>query len=153
MMSDMKPNIDPSQYGNQTSTSINHYLMNMIHEILSTTDNKNSEEQYAVIASFIDWKEAFPRMCHKKGIESFISMGVRPVLLPCLVNFFQDRRMKIKWKGKFSEVKTLNGSGPMGSTLGLLEYIGQSNENTQNVPQNKNLSGLMICQPWRKSTC
>ena len=135
MMQDMQPNIDPSQYGNQRKTSINHYLMNMIHEILSTNDRKEPDSHYVAIASFIDWKEAFPRMCHILGIKSFIETGVRPALLPCLVNFFQDRRMRIKWKGILSKIQTLNGSGPMGSTIGLLEYIGQSNNNTQNVPQ------------------
>ena len=40
IISDMKKNKDPSQYGNQHGRSIQHYLVNMIHKILSDTDKK-----------------------------------------------------------------------------------------------------------------
>ena len=131
--SDMQDNIDPSQYGNQRKTSIQHYLMKMIHTILLNLDGKQNRGNFAVIASLIDWQEAFPRQCHKLGTEAFLKMGVRPALLPMLVNFFQDRRMSVKWHGKLSETKLLNGSGPQGSTIGLLEYLAQSNKNANCV--------------------
>ena len=35
MIEDMRPNLDPVQYGNQEKTSIQHYLVQMIHKILS----------------------------------------------------------------------------------------------------------------------
>ena len=132
IVKDMSPNLDPSQYGNNKHTSIQHYLMKMKNEILFSTD----DGQHAVIACFVDWKEAFPRQCHKLGIKAFIEMGVRPALLPCLVNFFQDRRMMVKWKGLLSKVKPLPGSGAMGATIGLLEYIAQSNNNTDGLQEN-----------------
>ena len=133
MIKDMKPQIDQSQFGNQKNTSIQHYLMKMLNEILVSTDDGEN----AVLACFVDWKEAFPRQCHKLGMEAFIKMGVRPVLLPCLLNFFQDRKMKLKWKGVLSNEKQLPGSGPMGATLGLLEYIAQSNNNTEGLKVNE----------------
>ena len=133
MIKDMSPQIDPSQYGNSNNTSIQHYLMKMINEILYSTD----DGQHAVIACFIDWNEAFPRQCHKLGMEAFIKMGVRPALLPCLVNFFQDRKIKVKWKGLLSALKELPGSGAMGATIGLLEYIAQSNSKTDCLKENE----------------
>ena len=132
---DMKCQMDPSQYGNQKKTSIQHYLLNMLHMILSSLDKNKNGEQFAVIASLIDWKEAFPRQCPKLGIEAFIKMKVRPSLIPLLINFFQDRRMTVKWHGKLSEIKPLNGSGPQGSTIGLLEYLAQSNNNADCVEE------------------
>ena len=39
MISDMKESLDPAQYGNQKGISIQHYLINMIHRILSILDN------------------------------------------------------------------------------------------------------------------
>ena len=77
MISDMKPNMDPSQYGNQKGVSIQHYLINMIHCILTALDNNSRGETFAVIASLIDWNNAFPRQCPKLGIESFIRNVVR----------------------------------------------------------------------------
>ena len=88
IISDMKPNMDPSQYGNQTGISIQHYLINMIHRILTALDNNSRGDVFAVIANLIDWNNAFPRQCPKLGIESFIQNGVRPALIPVLINYF-----------------------------------------------------------------
>ena len=95
----MKVNLDPAQYGNQKGISIEHYLINMIHRILSAVDNKGRRDTFAVIANFIDWNNAFPRQCPKLGIESFIRNGVRPSLIPVLINYFQNREMTVKWHG------------------------------------------------------
>ena len=57
----------------------------------------------------------------------FIDNGVRPVL----INFFQDREMKVKWKGLLSKARHLPGGGPQGGTLGIEEYLSQSNDNAE----------------------
>ena len=127
MISDMKLKMDPKQYGNQKGMSIQHYLIDMIHRILSALDNNSQKESFAVIASLIDWNNAFPRQCPRLGIESFIQNGVRPALIPVLVNYFQDREMSVKWHGCRSVPRKVAGGGPQGATLGLLEYLSQSN--------------------------
>ena len=53
-------------------------------------------------------------------------------MIPILMSFFQNR-MVLKWHGKMSSVKKLPASGPQGSTLGILEYLSASNNNTDNV--------------------
>ena len=78
MIEDMKPNFDPKQYGNQKGISIQHYLIDMIHRILESLDNNTKGDKFAVIASLIDWNNAFPRQCAQLGVESFIKNGVRP---------------------------------------------------------------------------
>ena len=127
MIRDMKPKSDPSQYGNQRGISIQHYLIEMIHRILEALDNNSKGEKFAVIANLIDWNNAFPRQCAQLGIESFIQNGVRPSLIPVLVNYFQGREMSVKWHGCRSVPRTLKGGGPQGATIGLLEYLSQSN--------------------------
>ena len=57
IISDMKDHKDPSQYGNQHGLSIQHYLIDMIHKILGESDKKGVN---AVLATFVDWKDAFP---------------------------------------------------------------------------------------------
>ena len=118
----MKPNLDPAQYGNQPDISIQHYLINMIHRILTAVDKSTKSETFAVIASLIDWDNAFPRQCPKLGIESFMRNGVRSALIPVLINYFQDRKMSVKWHGCRSLPRTLKGGGPQGATLGLLTH-------------------------------
>ena len=80
----------------------------MINVILTDTDNSKKGEANAVIASLIDWKEAFPRQCPKLGVEAFIKCGVRSSLIPLLVNYVQDRTMTVKLNGKISTGKKVN---------------------------------------------
>ena len=42
--------------------------------------------------------------------------------------------MTVKWHGCRSKPIQLKGGGPQGATLGLLEYLSQSNDNADNVP-------------------
>ena len=127
IISDMSSKIDPSQYGNQKGVSIQHYLIKMIHQILTALDNNSRKDIFAVVANLVDWNNAFPRQCPKLGVESFIKNGVRPALIPVLVNYFQNREMSVKWHGCRSKPRKIKGGGPQGATLGLLEYLSQSN--------------------------
>ena len=137
MLSDMKPHMDPAQYGNQKGVSIQHYLLNMIHRILTALDGNSNSESYAVIASLIDWDNAFPRQCPKLGVESFIKNGVRPSLIPVLMNYFQDRKISVKWHDRKSAPRKVKGGGPQGATIGLLEYLSQSNNCADNVNESE----------------
>ena len=91
--------MDPAQYGNTEGKSIIHYLIKLIHRILSALDNKSKKETFSVIANLIDWSKAFPRHCPKLGVDSFIKNGVRPLLIQVLTNFFMGRKFTVKWHG------------------------------------------------------
>ena len=105
----------------------------MVHRSLSTLDNNSKGDVFAVVVNLIDWNNAFPRQCPKLGIESFIQNGVRPSLIPVLVKYFQARKMSVKWHGCRSDPKDIKGGGPQGATLGLLEYMSQSNHSADCV--------------------
>ena len=102
----------------------------MIDKILKETDKNSRGEIIARLLTMVDWKEAFDHQCPKLGIESFQKSGVRPALIPLLTNCFQDRKIRVKWHGYFSETKSQNGSGPQGSFFGILEYLAQTNFKT-----------------------
>ena len=133
IISDMKEKLDPKQYANQKGIGIQHYLVSMINRILTALDGNSKGEVKAVIATLIDWKQAFPRQCPKLGIEAFVAVGVRASLIPMLANYFQNRKMSVKWKGIYSKIRELNGGGPQGGTFGILEYLSQSNDNADNL--------------------
>ena len=42
-------------------------------------------------------------------------------IVPVLINYFQDRKMLLKWNGEFSTARDLPGGGPQGATMGLIE--------------------------------
>ena len=51
IISDMEAKLDPSQFGNQKGISIEHYLIKMLHRILSVLDSNLKRETVAVMAS------------------------------------------------------------------------------------------------------
>ena len=130
IVQDMRPKRDKAQYGNEKGLSTQHYLIRLLHNALAATDRNSKSEKFAVIISLIDWSQAFDRQSHQLGIKSFVDNGVRPSLIPYLISYFQDRKMVVKWNGELSSIKSLNGGGPQGATLGLLEYLSQTNNNT-----------------------
>ena len=137
IISDMKSKIDPTQFANQKGLGIQHYLVKMIDKILKSVDKNSKGESLAVLATFVDWRQAFPRQCPKLGVESFIKNGVRPALIPLLINYFQSRKMKVKWHGEVSSTRELNGGGPQGSTFGIWEYLSQSNDNADCIQEDE----------------
>ena len=87
-----------------------------------------------MVALLIDWKQAFPRQRPTLGVQSWVDNGVRSGLIPLLINFFRYRVMTVRWHQVTSTERKLSDSSPQGSTLGPLEYLSQSNDNTQNIP-------------------
>ena len=69
-----------------------------------------------------------------KDLEPIISQksmkrnGVRKPIIPVLLNYFQNRQMRVKWHGLYSKIHSLPGGGPHGCYLGQLEYGSQSND-------------------------
>ena len=128
---DMLPHLDPTQFGNQKGLSTQHYLVKMIHQILTATDKNSKDEAMAVIVQMVDWQSAFDRQCHRLGILSFLKNGVRKTLIPILISYFQDRQMSVKWNGAMSKPHPLPGGGAQGGQLGQIEYLSQSNDNVE----------------------
>jgi hypothetical protein len=86
LISDMAETRDPTQYGNEKGVSVNHYLIRMINEMLTSVDRNSISEKFAVWCSMIDWKKAFDRQCPTLGVKSFVENGVRNSLIPLLIN-------------------------------------------------------------------
>ena len=137
MLEDMKDTRDPSQYGNEKGLSVQHYLINMINKILTSLDRNSQREAMAVIAKYIDWSSAFDRQCPKLAMKSFIVNGVRPSLIPVLSNYFQNRKMTVKWNGILSKARELPGGGPQGCSMGIISYMSQSQSSAEFLENDK----------------
>ena len=135
IVEDMRNSLDRSQFANQPGLSTQHYLIKLIDRILSVTDKSSKGESVAVLATMIDWAKAFPKLDHTLGVKSFIRNGVRASLIPILASFFERRSMRVAWRGKLSSERPLPGSGPQGSSWGILEYLSQSNNSADCVPE------------------
>ena len=150
VVNDMSGSLDPSQYGNQKNTSIQHYLVRLLNNVITNVDKNSKGEINAVLCMFIDWKQAYSRQCHTLGVQSFMKNGVRPSLIPLLISYFEDREMRVKWHGKLSEPRKLPGGGAMGASLGNWEFLSQTNDNADRVPEDDRFK--LTSQPWRLST-
>ena len=104
----------------EKKTSIQHYLIKMVHQIISSLEDNSTEGASAVLLTLYDYKQAFSRQCHTLGVKSFIENGVRMSLIPLLIDYFKNRKMRVKWKGHLSDKRDLPGGGPQGSNLGNL---------------------------------
>ena len=98
IIEDMKTKLDPEQCANHKNLGIQHYLIKIIHNILKALDNNSKGEIFAVIASLVDWKQAFNHQDPTLGIISFKENIIRPALLPMLTNYFQGKKGFGKWK-------------------------------------------------------
>ena len=72
---------------------------------------------------------AFLRQNPKLVVDAFVACRVRPALIPLLLNYFQNNRLRVKWKGIYSNIRKLNCGGPQGSLFGILAYLAQRNYN------------------------
>ena len=59
VVSDMRKNMDPAQFGNKKGVSIQHYLIKLLDRVIRALDNNSRGEAVAVIATMIDWRQAY----------------------------------------------------------------------------------------------
>ena len=131
LVEDITPNLDIGQFGGRQGMGTEHMLVCLVNRILTLLDNKT--EPTVVVAAMVDWTSAFDRQDPTLAIQKFLKMGVRPSLIPVLISYLTDRRMRVKFNGEISEEHQLVGGGPQGTLLGLLEYLVQSNDNADCV--------------------
>ena len=112
-------------------TGTEHLIVCLVDRILRLLDSNT--ERSAVIAAFIDWQAAFDRQDPTMAIKKFLELGVRPSLIPILVSYLSDRKMRVKYNNETSSEHSLNGGGPQGTLLGQIEYLVNSNDNADSV--------------------
>ena len=91
-------------------------LVCMVDRILKLLDT--TEGRALVISSQYDWSNAFDRQDPTKTVEKFISMQIRPSLIPVLIDFLSGRSMHIKYNGKQAGPFKLVGGSPPGQLFG-----------------------------------
>ena len=102
-----------------------------------------------MIAASVDWAAAFDCQDPTLAIKGFIAIGVRPALIPILISYLKDRKMRVKFNGEVSEVLTLVGGGPQGTLIGQIMYLVQTNNNADCVDKDnhfKYIDDLSILQ-------
>ena len=92
-----------------------------------------NQSKSAVLAISMDWASAFDRQDPTIAIQKFIKLGIRPSLIPILVSYLTDRKMRVRFNEETSNLYKLIGGGPQGTLMGGIEYIVQSDDNANIV--------------------
>ena len=132
IVEDIYNNLDIGQYGGRTGTGTEHMIVCLLDRILKLLDQH--PDKSAVIAASLDWTAAFDRQDPTLAIKKFIELGVRPSLIPLLISYLSERKMKVRFNGEESDFFSLIGGGPQGTLIGQLEYLVFSNDNADIVP-------------------
>ena len=111
--------MDFMQYGGTKGNSISHYLIEFLNFILHQQENEST----AVLACLVDFSKAFNRQDHSILVTKLSDMGVPGWLLRLVVAFPQNRKIKVKYKGKYSKLFSLPGGCPPSSLLGLFLFL------------------------------
>ena len=69
--------------GSKKGTGTEHLVVAFIDRVLRLLDDKTART--AVIAASADWKSAFDMIDPTKTAQKFISMGIRPSIVPLLI--------------------------------------------------------------------
>ena len=126
ILEDISKNLSPTQYGGQKGMGTEHVIVNFVDRVLKLLDNSTTRP--AVMTTFVDWRGAFDRQDPTITVNKFIQLGVRSSLIPLLIDYLNNRQMKVKLNGEESEVKSLIGGSPQGTLIGQLLYIGGSDD-------------------------
>ena len=124
MITDIKDNIDPKQFGCLKGTSTTYCLLDMIHTWFC---NLECPEKHLRVC-FLDFEKAFGRIGHHLLILKLLDLGVRSSLLPWIINFLTNRRHRVKLGGKTSDWLPMNAGVPQGTKLGPILFLAMIND-------------------------
>jgi hypothetical protein len=146
ILQDIGHNIDLSQYGGKKGVGTEHMMVALVDRILKLLDSH--PDKSAVILAGVDWANAFARGEPTTTLQKFISMGLRPSLVPLLADYFSDRKMTVHYNSGQSSVISLVGGFPEGSLVGQDSYIAASNDCADSTDQDdrfRYIDDLEIC--------
>ena len=101
--------LDPDQMGGRPGCSIEHYIVKMVHFILSKMDGDRNS---AVLAVPVDYSKAYNRMLHSDILCNLVDLNVPPCATKLIKSYLSSRSMCVRYMGATSTFKTCPGGGP-----------------------------------------
>ena len=85
--------------------------------------NAHLNERRHVFCLFLDFSKAFDTLKHSEIVDSLQRSGIRGKTLNWLEKYLSDRKLTVKIKDTFYDLKKVENGVPQGSILGPLLYI------------------------------
>ncbi|XP_042875153.1 uncharacterized protein LOC122255263 [Penaeus japonicus] len=129
VLQDIRPNLDPEQYGNLKGKSPTHYMTSLLNTILKALDKPKKIAQIVLI----DFKKAFDFVDHTVAIRELYLLGCRPHLLAFVTSFLSDRRHRVRYQDALSDWDSISCGVPQGTRLGPVVFLAIINRLCSNV--------------------
>ena len=108
-------------------------MVALVDRVLKLLDSH--PDRSAVILAGVDWANAFARGEPTTKLKKFITMGLRPSLVPLLADYFSNRKITVRYNSGESSISSLVGGFPEGSLVGQDAYIVASNDCADSTEQ------------------
>ena len=130
VLEDIRPNLDPFQYGNLKGKSTSHYLVMLLNSVLKGLD---VPKRIALIV-LIDFKKAFDYIDHTVALTELFLLGCRPSLLMFVANFLSNRKHRVRYEDIISDYDMITCGVPQGTRLGPIIFLAVINRLCRNSP-------------------
>ena len=77
-----------NQFAGKTGVGTEHMIVWMMDRVLKLLDQPVMS---AVVSASVDWSDAFSRTDPTKTVQKLIWMGLRPSIIPIIIEFLEDR--------------------------------------------------------------
>ena len=125
MTADIRSQIDKRQYGNVKGASTSHYLIRLLHSLL--TELNKPDKLFSTV--MYDFKKGFDLIDHTILMKKIIAMGLRSSYAIWLAAFLQNRRQRVRMPdGKMSNWTTISCGIPQGTLVGPLAFLAMIND-------------------------
>ena len=125
IIEDIDKKIHINQFAGRKGMGTEHLIVLMVDRVLKLLDTPGMS---AVVMGAIDWKGAFDRLDPTVAVTKLIRLGVRPSLIPIIIEYLEERQMTVRYNSSWSKWHTLIGGAPQGSWLGQTAYIAASDD-------------------------
>ena len=130
LLEDISKHIDSNQFENRKGLSTNHYLIQLLHQIL---ENAELPKTISTLV-FSDFSKAFDKIDHNVLVNKLLSMGVRPCLVSWIISFLEHRAQCVKYSGSMSNWNTIDAGVPQGTKLGPILFLIMINDACEAAP-------------------
>ena len=124
----IQPRIDNKLYGNQVIVSTTHCLIDIYHHIIWGAEKEGNISTLVLT----DFSKAFDLIDNKIALTKLLGMNAPLVLVQWVLDFFTDRKQRVKYQNVLSDWIKLSGGVPQGTITGPLTFLCMINDALSN---------------------
>ena len=120
ILRDAERNFDSRQFGARKGVGTEFLVITFVDRVLRLLESTKGKS--AVLAAAADWVSAFDKIDPTSLSLKLIQVGIRPAIIPILISYISNRKIKVKFNNSVSSEKDLIGGTPQGTILSGIVY-------------------------------